>query len=272
MTKDAMVTTPQTVTSTDGTTIAYEKVGSGPALVLVDGALCSRDFGPCRSMANYLADRYTVYFYDRRGRGESGDTRPYAPEREFEDLQAVIDAAGGTAFVLGYSSGGALALRAAAAGVTMAKVVSYEAPWVGVTKVKGATPDYIADLEALLAKGDNGGAVGYFMVTMVGGPSYLPIMMKLMPKVFRQLKAAAPTIPNDAKIMGDWSAPAEELGTISIPALIVGGSKAKPNMTAAVKAAADAVPGSIHKTLPGQTHQVQDKALAPELIAFLEAS
>ena len=96
------------VTSKDGARIAYEKVGSGPALVLVDGAMCYRDFGPCRSAATAFSDRYTVYFYDRRGRGESGDSPEYAPEREYEDLAAVIDATGEEAYVLGYSSGGAL--------------------------------------------------------------------------------------------------------------------------------------------------------------------
>ena len=117
MSEDVTVTASDTVRSADGTTIAYEKVGTGPALVLVDGALCSRDFGPCRSLANHLADRFTVYFYDRRGRGGSGDTPPYSPAREYEDLDAVIRAAGGTAYVTGFSSGAALALQAAASGV-----------------------------------------------------------------------------------------------------------------------------------------------------------
>jgi len=133
----ATATATHTVTSKDGTIIAYETVGSGPALVLVDGALCYRDFGPCRSLANHLADRFTVYFYDRRGRGESGDVQPYAPEREIEDLAAVISAAGGDAFVTGLSSGGGLALLAAASGVPMKKLASYEAPFVGQVVIKG---------------------------------------------------------------------------------------------------------------------------------------
>lgn len=268
MSVDATTTTTHTVTSKDGTTIAYEKVGTGPALVLVDGAMCYRDFGPCRSMAIHLKDRFTVYFYDRRGRGESGDTQPYAPEREFEDLHAVIEAAGGDAFVHGYSSGAALVLRAAASGVPMRKLSAYENPWVGVNKVKGRTPDYLADLDRFLATDDRGGAVGYFMVKMVGGPAFLPLMMRLMPKVFAQLKDVAHTLPYDTKIMGNWSVPTTELSKVSVPALIIGGGKAKPNMTAAVRDAADAVPGAIHTTLPGQTHQVKDDALAPMLIEF----
>lgn len=252
-------------TSRDGTRIAYEKLGSGPALVLVDGAMCYRDFGPCRSAAEYLKDRFTVYFYDRRGRGESGDTTAYAAEREYEDLAAVIAATGETPFVLGYSSGGALALQAAASGVAMKKLASYEAPYVGINPKKG---DYLTELTKRLDKGDNGAAVGYFMVDMVGGPAFLPLVMRLMPKVFKQLKAVAHTLPYDARVMGDFEVPISKLATITVPTLVMGGNKAKPNMTAAVAGVATAIPGSVLKTLPDQTHQVKDEAIAPELIAF----
>jgi pimeloyl-ACP methyl ester carboxylesterase len=264
-------TTTQTVTSKDGTVIAYEKVGSGPVLVLVDGAMCYRDFGPCRSLANRLADRFTVYFYDRRGRGASGDTQPYAPEREYEDLAAVIGAAGGDAFVLGFSSGAALALQAAASGVSMRKLASYEAPYVGINLKKGVEPDYLAELNSRLARGDRGGAVGYFMVDMVGGPAFLPIMMRLMPKVFTQLKNVAHTLPYDTQVMGGtFTVPSETLAKIAVPTLVMGGSKAKPNMAAAVQGVADAIPGSVHRILAGQTHQVKDEAIAPELVEFFK--
>lgn len=258
----------QTTTSKDGTTIAYEKIGSGPALVLVDGAMCYRDFGPCRSLAEKLADRYTVYFYDRRGRGESGDNAPYAPEREFEDLAAVIAAAGGDAYVLGFSSGGGLALQAAASGVKMKKLASYEAPFIGGVFKKGKRVDALAALNAKLAAGDRSGAVAYFMVDMVGGPAFLPLMFKFMPKVGRQLAAVAHTIPYDTELMRDFVVPAAELRKITVPTLVMGGGKAKPNMVAAVQGVADAIPGSVHRTLPGQTHQVKDEAIAPELVAF----
>jgi pimeloyl-ACP methyl ester carboxylesterase len=258
----------RTVTSKDGTTIAYETVGSGPALVLVDGALCYRDFGPCRSLANLLADHFTVYFYDRRGRGDSGDVQPYAPEREFEDLAAVIDAAGGDAFVVGFSSGGGLALQAAAAGVPMKKLASYEAPFVGQVVVKGRPIDAVAELKALLARGDRGGAVAFFMVKVVGGPAFLPLMMKLMPKVWKQLQGVAHTLPYDTELMHGFVVPVATLKKITVPTLVMGGGKAKPNMVAAVQGVADAIPGSAHRTLPGQTHQVKDEAIAPELIAF----
>lgn len=254
-------------TSHDGTRIAYDKVGSGPALVLVDGAMCYRDFGPCRSAAEHLSSHFTVYFYDRRGRGESGDTRPYAPEREYEDLAALIAATGETPFVLGYSSGGGLVLQAAASGVPMRKLASYEAPYIGQ---KPGVPDYQKTLDALIANDDRAGALSFFMVKMVGGPAFLPLMMRLMPKVFRQLKAVAHTLPNDARVMGDFEVPTATLATITVPALIMGGSKAKPDMAAAVAGVAAAVPGAVHKTLAGQTHQVKDEAIAPELIAFFD--
>src|SRR5687768_11945325 len=119
-----------TVQSKDGTKITYERVGSGPALILVDGALCSRSFGPMPKLAPFLAPHFTVYWYDRRGRGDSGDTLPYAKQREVEDLQALIEAAGGSAHVVGLSSGAALALEAAASGAGITKVAAYEPPYM----------------------------------------------------------------------------------------------------------------------------------------------
>lgn len=256
--------TVSTTISADGTTIAYETIGSGPSLVLVDGAMCFRDFGPCRSMAEHLADRFAVTFYDRRGRGVSSDTQPYSPEREIDDLAAVLAAVGGTPDVLGYSSGAALALRSAAAGAPMRRVAAYEPPWIGAPAV-----DHLAELTARLQRGDRRGAVAYFMVDMVGGPAFLPLMMRLMPKVSRQLGAVAHTLPYDTRIMTGFVVPADELSRIHIPALVMSGSKAKQNMASGVAQAASAIAGSVHRVLPGQTHQVKDEALAPVLIEFL---
>ena len=258
----------KTVVSKDGTAIAYEATGSGPALVLVDGALCYREFGPARDVAQALAGDYTVYVYDRRGRGDSGDTPPYATAREVEDLAAVIGAAGGKAFVMGQSSGAALALNAAASGVAISKLAVYEAPYVGVKKVKGSAPDYVAELTKRLAEGKPGAAVGYFMVTMVGGPWFLPIMMRLMPKVWKQLQAVARTLPYDATVMDGFEVKPALLAKVTVPTLVMGGGKAAPNMAAAVQGVADAVAGSTLAILPGQTHQVSPAALAPELTAF----
>jgi pimeloyl-ACP methyl ester carboxylesterase len=268
MSENVVAAAPGTARSADGTRIVYERVGTGPALVLVDGALCSRDFGPCRSLANRLSDSFTVYFYDRRGRGLSGDAQPYAPAREYEDLEAVIVAAGGDACVLGLSSGGALALQAAASGVRMRRLASYEAPYVGLTEANGVRPDHLGHVKELIAKGDRGGAVGYFLVKIVGGPAFLPLMMRMMPKAWKQLKAAAHTLVYDTTLMDGFEVPAGTLARITVPTLVMGGGKAKPTMAAAVAAVARAVPGAVHKTLPGQTHQVKNEVIAPELTEF----
>lgn len=250
-------------TSRDGTRIAYSTIGSGPALVLVDGALNSRDFGASKAVAAALADSYAVYTYDRRGRAESGDTLPYAPAREIEDLAAVIAAAGGDAYVMGQSSGGALALEAAASGVEMRKVASYEAPYVG------QSDDFLAKQRQLIADGNRRGAVNYFMTTMVGGPFFMPLMFRLMPKVGAQLDAVAHTLPYDTELMNGFAVP-DRLASIGIPALIMGGSKYKPNMKKAVHDVAAIVPGATLQILEGQTHQVSPAVLVPRLKEFFQ--
>ena len=250
-------------TSKDGTRIAYSTIGSGPALVLVDGALNSREFGAAKDVAAALADSYTVYWYDRRGRGESGDTLPYAPAREIEDLAAVIAAAGGDAYVMGQSSGGALVLEAAASGLTMRKLASYEAPYVG------QSTDFLARQKQFIADGDRRGAVNYFMTTMVGGPFFMPLMMRLMPKVAAQLHAVAHTLPYDTELLNGFEVPAR-FASITTPTLVMGGSKYKPNMKKAVHDVAAIVPNAKLLILDGQTHQVSPAALVPPLKEFFQ--
>ena len=252
--------------SADGTPIAWTRVGSGPAIVLVDGALCTRAFGPAKDVSAALADRYTVYSYDRRGRGESGDTQPYSAEREVEDLAAVIEAAGGDAYVAGQSSGAGLALEAAAAGVPMRKVASYEAPYVA----SATREDHVAILRDYLAKGENGKAVGHFMVKMVGAPAFVPLMMRAMPKVWAPMKVTASTLPYDALVMDGFRVPTARFAAITVPTLVMGGGKAKADMAKAVQEVADAVPGSTRATLPGQTHQVSPTVLAAGLASFFQ--
>ena len=269
MTTDATVRDVQHVLSADGTRIAYEKVGAGPALVLVDGAMCAREFGPARDVAKQLQDRYTVYFYDRRGRGESGNTLPYAPEREYEDLAAVIEATGETPFVVAQSSGAGLALEAAAGGVPMRALATYEAPYVGLRPKKDGTPrNYLAELEALIAAGKRSQASGYFLVKMVGAPWFVPHMMRMMPKVRRHLDVIGPTIVYDAKVMWPFEVPDARFATIPIPTLVLAGSKGAPEMLRAQERIASAIPGSCHAVLEGQTHQVSAKALDPHLRSF----
>jgi len=259
-----------TTTSADGTTIAYEKTGSGPALVLVDGAMCYRDFGPMRPLAAALADAFTVYSYDRRGRGESGDTQPYAVQREIEDLEAILGVTGGAAHVFGSSSGASLALEAAMAGAPISRLAVWEAPYVATGRAE-PEPDHVANATALVDAGRPGDAVTYFMTDMVGAPKFVGLMMKLNRKVWRKLQAVGHTIPYDARVLDGFVAPVDRLGAIRQPTLVVLGGKAKPNMRAGVTAVADAVPGATLRELPGQMHNVATAAIAPVLREWFSA-
>jgi pimeloyl-ACP methyl ester carboxylesterase len=256
--------------SKDGTVIDYERTGQGPALILVDGAMCSRDFGPMPKLAPLLAHHFTVYAYDRRGRGKSGDTLPYSPQREVEDIAALIQEAGGSASLVGLSSGGALALEAAASGLPIDKVVAYEPPYVGVSG-NGAVPDHQARLQTLVVEGDRAAAVKYFMRSMVGAPAPMVVMMQLMPWIWRKLKAVAHTLPYDAAVMNGFEVPAARLAGVRVRALVMHGSKTDARLARAAQAVAAAVPGAQHRTLAGQTHNVSPGVLTPALVEFLAA-
>ena len=257
------------VISRDGTPIAYERAGSGPALIIVDGALCSRAFGPSPKLAPLLAPHFTVYTYDRRGRGDSGDMQTYARDREIDDVAALIQAAGESAALLGLSSGAALALEAAARGLPVTKVVAYEPPYVHEA---GAPPaDHERELHRLLGRNDRGGMVKYFMGSMVGAPGFVVVMMQLMPWVWRRLKAVAHTLPYDAAVMDGFRVPASRFSTIGVPALVMHGSKTDARLQHAARTVAGAIPGARHATLAGQTHNVSPAALVPPVVQFVKA-
>lgn len=258
------------VISRDGTAIAYERSGTGPALILVDGAFCSRAFGPSPKLARLLAQHFTVYTYDRRGRGQSGDTQPYARAREIEDLAALIQQAGGEAFLVGLSSGAALALEAAASGLRVTKVAAFEPPYVYEDSHRGGA-EHAQNLEALLAAGDRGGAVKYFMKTMIGAPAPVVLVMRLMPWVWRKLEAVAHTLPYDAGVMDEFKVPKARLAAIRIPTLAIYGSKTDPRLQKATRAVAEAIPRAQHLTLAGQTHNVKPSALVPAVVEFFSA-
>lgn len=254
------------VVSRDGTTIAYEQMGRGPALILVDGALCSRAFGPMPKLAPLLARDFTVFMYDRRGRGASGDTRPYHKAREVEDLAALVDEAGGSAFALGLSSGAALAMEAAASGVNITRLVLYEPPYMIGEDGHGVHEGQLTRLIALDRRAD---AVKYFMRKMVGLPPVFVAMMQLMPGVWGKLKAVAHTLPYDAAVMGDYSLPARRFAGITAPALVMDGEKTDARLHRAVQAVAGALPNAERRTLKGQTHNVKAAVLAPAVVEFL---
>ena len=256
------------IRSKDGTSIGFERRGSGPALVLVDGAFCSRAFGPSAKLAPLLARQFTVYTYDRRGRAGSEDTLPYAPAREIEDLAAIVEAAGGSASLLGLSSGGALALEAAAQGLPIAKVIAYEPPYVE----DGGQDDggrHERALARLLADDNRGGAVKYFMRDMVGAPGAIVVMMRLMPWVWRKLVAVAHTLPYDAAIMRHFRVPRDTFAAIRTPALVMNGSKTDARLRSAARTVAGVIPGAQYRELAGQTHNVTPGVLAPAVAEFL---
>ena len=254
------------VKSADGTTIAYERTGSGPALVLVDGAMCYRAAGPMRPLAALLRDHFTVYTYDRRGRGESTDTTPYALAREVEDLQALIEQAGGEAYVYAISSGAALALATAAAGPWVTKLALYEPPFMTEVEDGARIKEYSERLGELLDAGRKGDAVALFM-TNVGIPAEVVAGMRAQPG-WSAFEAIAPTLAYDAALLGDGHVPRDLASTITVPALVLAGSAGPQGLRQAAEATADAVPTAGHRTLDGQTHDVAPDALAPVLAEF----
>ncbi|MEU8223612.1 alpha/beta hydrolase [Kribbella sp. NPDC048915] len=256
-----------TVVSKDGTTIAYDRRGAGPTLVLVDGAMCSRTMGPMPELAGVLADRFTVYNYDRRGRGDSGDTGEYAVERELEDLAAVIEAAGGSAYVYGSSSGAALALRAAAAGLPIEKLVAFEPPYVVDDSREQIPRTWVADLEARKPSD----AIKYFFTRGIGMPAVVVAMMRLMP-AWKRMKAVAHTLPYDARVLGEncFGDPmdATQWASVDPPVLVVNGGKSPTWMKNSTRALAAAVPGAVHREVPGQNHVIKAAAIAPVIAEF----
>jgi pimeloyl-ACP methyl ester carboxylesterase len=254
--------------SKDGTTIAYERSGRGPALILVDGALCSRAFGPSPKLAPLLARHFTVYAYDRRGRGQSADTPPYAVAREVEDIAAIVEAAGGSASLLGLSSGGALALEAAASGVPAENVIAYEPPYVDDTGQRGGLA-HQRHLQRLIAEGNRGGAVKYFMKDMVGAPALMVVMMRLMPWIWRKLAAVAHTLPYDAAVMTGFRIPRGRYASIGVPVLVMNGAKTDSRLREAAQTLAAVIPSARHRELAGQTHSVRAAVLAPAVVEFL---
>ena len=256
------------VTSKDGTEIAYEKMGQGPELILVDGALTFRSFGPMPELAKLLAANFTVTIYDRRGRGESGDVKPYALEREVEDLNALIDAAGGSAYVYGISSGACLALESAIRlGRKISKLAMYEPPYDSSDDGRQAWKDYRTQLAILLSEDRRGDAVVLFM-QFVGTPNAQIEGMRHAP-VWPMFEAVAPTLVYDAAAVGlDRQAPVEQAARIAVPALVMNGQLGYPFMLATAKALAKAIPHARLLTLQGQRHDVDSKVLAPLLVEF----
>jgi pimeloyl-ACP methyl ester carboxylesterase len=258
-----------TTVSADGTQIAYTRAGSGPALVLVDGAMCYRGSSPNDALAKELAAHFTVYTYDRRGRGESTEAGPYSVEREVEDIAAVVKEAGGETLLFGISSGAALALEAARS-LPVTKLALYEPPFV-VDDTRPRVPaDYPARLDAALREGKRGKVVKLFMTEGVGLGKITVAMMRIMP-FWGKLKKVAHTIPYDTAVMGGHQSghplPAA-WPEVKIPTLAIDGDRGPAWMRNGVASLAKVLPSARYQTLPGQTHIVKAAALAPVLTKF----
>ncbi len=259
----------QVVTSKDGTHIAYDRQGQGPAVILVAGALCSRLGWSGPHLSNLLAPHFTVYNYDRRGRGDSGDTKPYAVALEVEDIEALVDAAGGSAFLYGHSSGAALVLEAAIQlGQKIKKLALYEAPYHGEAADQHAFKDYIEQLTEALAADRRGDAVAAFM-QYVGIPTDQIEAMRQSP-AWPQLESIAPTLAYDhtAILDEDSSIPTERIAVITAPTLVMHGGASFPFMDDTAQVLSKAIPHAKRYTLEGQTHDVAPEALAPVLMDF----
>ncbi|MGS2618796.1 alpha/beta fold hydrolase [Micromonospora sp. LZ34] len=254
------------VTSRDGTTIAFDRAGEGPALILVDGAMCYRAFGPMPPLAQVLAPDFTVYAYDRRGRGESGDSAPYAVAREVEDLEALIEAAGGLAYVYGISSGAALAMEAAASGLTIRKLALYEPPYTAEGVDTEGVKESNRKLNELLAAGRRGDAVEFFM-SGVGMSTDAIAGMRQSP-MWSVFEGVAHTIAYDFAVLGDGTVPRERAALVAVPALVADGGASPDFLRRPAKALADAIPTAKYQTLEGQTHQVAPDTIAAVLKEF----
>jgi pimeloyl-ACP methyl ester carboxylesterase len=262
------------VISKDGTEIAYETSGTGPAVILVEGALGYRSFGFMSHLAELLASTFTVYTYDRRGRGDSGNSGPYAVEREIEDIEALIDKAGGSAFVYGISSGACLALEAAMQlGAKIRKLALYEPPYNSDKASLPAWMAYRKKLAELLAANRRGDAVVLFM-QFVGTPEDQVEEMRQAP-MWPMFEAVAPTLAYDAAALGqDRSVPVQRAAAVTVPTLIMDGGANltfMPFMHATATALAKAIPHAQQHTLEGQTHDVNMDVLAPVLAQFFSS-
>ena len=254
----------ESVRSKDGTTIGFVRLGSGPPLVLVAGASCDRAVHG--ELAELLAEDFTVFNYDRRGRGDSGDTLPYAVEREVEDLDAVITTGGGEARVFGNSSGAVLALRAAAAGVSITKLALWEPPLMTDPDAPQRHEAYVGKLIELLNAGHHGDAMALFLKT-IGMPDETVTGMRQAP-MWAGMETLAPTLLYDAFVMGDSTLPTNLVTSVKVPTLVLDGSDTGAWAAQSAIALEEALPNPERHTFVGQNHAIAWGVLAPVLKQF----
>jgi pimeloyl-ACP methyl ester carboxylesterase len=262
------------VTSADGTRIAFERLGDGPPLIVIGGATCDRV--KMRSIAERLAQDFSVINYDRRGRGDSGDTKPYAVEREVEDLAALIDYAGGRASLYGHSSGAGLALHAGAHGLPIDRLILHEPPYSpDREEERREAREYAKQLQAILSEGRHGDAVELFF-TVVGMPPEMVAEMRRNDPGWPTLEALAPTLAYDSEVMGDLSRggslPTDLAGRVAAQTLVIVGGASPDWMIETARRVADAVQQGNLEVLDGQEHVVPPDILAPVVKEFLASA
>jgi pimeloyl-ACP methyl ester carboxylesterase len=273
------------VLSKDGTRIAYDQTGNGPPVILVTGALGFRSHASSSDLASALSLHLMAIDYDRRGRGDSGDTPPYAVEREVEDIEALIDAVGGSAYLYGLSSGAVLALEAASRFPSkVKKLAMYEPPFLVDDSRPPVPADYVAQLQAAIAAGKPGDAVEIFMTQAIRIPPELVEYMRssppappaadgsMQPPPWEEMKAVAHTLPYDGMIMGDTMSgrplPHGKWSGNTAPTLVLAGGNSEPFFRTAAQALVAELPNARYSVLEGQDHAVSPRALAPVLIEF----
>jgi pimeloyl-ACP methyl ester carboxylesterase len=252
-------------TSIDGTAIAYERVGAGPALILVDCAGHYRELSSFDGLVGLLAPQFTVYQYDRRGRGDSGDSPPYAVEREVEDLAALIGAAGGSAHVYGFSSGGLLALHAAASGLAIGRMALLEPP-VDTSGDSAAQVAFTAELRRRVATGSAGDAVEYFLISC-GVPDEIVAGMRVS-HAWSAMEKVAHTLVYDSVI--SEATTRQLVASVTVPMLVLDSQGSPDDLTGMAATVAAWLPHSSHRSLAGAWHGVPDDVLAPILTAFFQ--
>jgi pimeloyl-ACP methyl ester carboxylesterase len=252
------------VRSKDRTSIVFDRLGEGPAVVLVGGGPTDRSANA--PLAALLAPRLTVINYDRRGRGGSGDTPPYAVEREVEDLDALIRYAGGSACVYGTSSGAVLALEAAACGLAITRLALWEPPFIVDDSRPPVPADYKTQLSELVTAGRRGDAIAYFLTTIVGLPAEFVAPMRNAPP-WAAMERVAHALVYEADVMGDYSLPTERLASVAVPTLVLDGGET-PWLARGAQTVTAALPNAQRRTLRGQPHNVAPEAMAPALVEF----
>jgi pimeloyl-ACP methyl ester carboxylesterase len=259
----------ETVRSKDGTVLAYDRAGSGPPLILVGGALNDRQ--NTAELARLLAPYATVFNYDRRGRGDSGDTPPYAVQNELDDLATMIEVAGGSAMLFAHCTAGMLALEAVERGLPITRLALYEPPYIMGESELRLTEEFKALLTKHLEEGEPGEAVAHFLVRTVGFPPEAVPKFRQMP-IWPNLEKLAVTLPYDVTLAADnWMPPRDQLDRVTLPTLLIYGTASPDWQIDSVKALTEYLPNSDCKVLEGHNHDLEAEAVAPVLQEFVTA-